>query len=71
MRAAYRAGSALDAQGQLNALARDLDKTHPCAAASLREGLAETLTVLVLDVPPTLARSLRSSNAIVDDLDLP
>ena len=64
MRAAYRADSALDAPAQLNALARDLDKTHPGAAASLREGLAETLTVLVLDVPPTLARSLRSSNAI-------
>ena len=29
------------------------------AAASLREGLAETLTVLALDVPPTLARTLR------------
>jgi transposase-like protein len=29
-----------------------------------REGLAETLTVLRLDVPPTLARTLRSTNAI-------
>src|SRR5665647_1741059 len=64
MRAAYRADSVLDAQAQLNALARDLDKTHPSAAASLREGLAETLTVLALDVPPTLARTLRSTNAI-------
>ena len=64
MRAAYRADSVLDAQAQLNALARDLDKTHPSAAASLREGLAETLTVLALDLPPTLARSLRSTNAI-------
>ena len=64
MRAAYRADSVLDAQTQLNALARDLDKTHPSAAASLREGLAETLTVLALDLPPTLARSLRSTNAI-------
>ena len=27
-------------------------------------GLAETLTVLRLDVPPTLARTLRSTNAI-------
>ena len=42
----------------------ELDKTHPSAAASLREGLAETLTVLTLDVPPTLARTLRSTNAI-------
>ena len=32
---------------------------HPGAAASLREGLDETLTVLRLGVPPTLARTLR------------
>ena len=36
----------------------------PGAAASLREGLQETLTVLRLGVPPTLARTLRSTNAI-------
>ncbi|MDQ6697850.1 MAG: IS256 family transposase [Actinomycetota bacterium] len=64
MRAAYHTDSALDAQGQLEALARELDKTHPSAAASLREGLPETLTVLRLSVPPTLARTLRSTNAI-------
>jgi putative transposase len=64
MRGAYHAGSALDAEAQLTALARELDKTHPGAAAGLREGLAETLTVLRLGVPPTLARTLRSTNAI-------
>ncbi len=64
MRTAYHAASALDAEGQLTALARELDKTHPGAAASLREGLDETLTVLRLEVPPTLARTLRSTNAI-------
>jgi len=64
MRAAYHAGSALEAEAQLTTLARELDKTHPSAAASLREGLAETLTVLALEVPPTLARTLRSTNAI-------
>jgi putative transposase len=63
MRSAYHAGSALEAEAQLTTLARELDKTHPSAAASLREGLAETLTVLALDVPPTLARTLRSTNA--------
>ena len=45
-------------------MAAELDKTHPGAAASLREGLAETLTVLRLGVPPTLARTLRSTNAV-------
>ena len=64
MRAAYHADSALQAEALLVALAKDLDKTHPGAAASLREGMAETLTVLRLDVPPTLARTLRSTNAI-------
>jgi transposase-like protein len=64
MRTAYHAVSALDAEAQLQALARELDKTHPGAAASLREGLGETLTVLRLGVPPTLARTLRSTNTI-------
>jgi transposase-like protein len=64
MRRAYHADSALAAEAELTALAAELERTHPGAAASLREGLAETLTVLRLDVPPTLARSLRSTNAI-------
>jgi putative transposase len=64
MRAAYHADSALDAEAQLTALAAELDKTHPGAAASLREGLDETLTVLRLGLPPTLARTFRSTNAI-------
>jgi len=64
MRAAYQAPSAVIAEAQLEALARELAHTHPGAAGSLREGLAETLTVLRLGVPPTLARTLRSTNCI-------
>jgi putative transposase len=64
MRAAYHADSALAAQAELETLAAELDKTHPGAAASLREGLPQTLTVLRLGVPPTLARTLRSTNCI-------
>jgi transposase-like protein len=64
MRQAYHAESALKAEGLLEQLARELDKTHPGAAASLREGMAETLTILRLGVPPTLARTLRSTNTI-------
>ncbi len=64
MRTAWHAASALDAEAQLLTLARELDKPHPGAAASLREGLTETLTVLRLGVPPTLARTLRSTNTI-------
>ena len=61
---AYHAGSALEAEAVLLALAKELDRTQPGAAGSLREGLHETLTVLRLGVPPTLARTLRSTNAI-------
>jgi putative transposase len=64
MRRAYHADSALAAEAELCALAAELDRTHPGAAASLREGMAETLTVLRLNVPPSLARTLRSTNAI-------
>jgi putative transposase len=61
---AYHAASALEAEAALLALAKELDRTHPGAAASLREGLEDTLTVLRLGVPPTLARTLRSTNTI-------
>ncbi len=64
MRAALHADSALAAEVMLSALAAELERTHPRAAASLREGMTKTLTVLRLGVPPTLARTLRSTNAI-------
>lgn len=64
MRAAYHADSALAAEALLTALADELDKTHPGAAGSVREGMAETLTVLRQNVPPTLARTLWSTNAV-------
>jgi transposase-like protein len=64
MRAAYHHTDPLVAQAELEALARELDRSHPGAAASLREGLAETLTIARLGVPPTLARTLRSTNSI-------
>jgi transposase-like protein len=64
MRKAYHADSAVAAEAQLEALAKELDRTHPGAAASLREGMSETLTVLRLSVPPTLARTLRSTNSV-------
>ncbi len=64
MRRAYHADSALAAEAELTALGAELDRTHPGAAGSLREGMAETLTVLRLELPPTLARTFRSTNAI-------
>ena len=70
MRAAYRNVDSLAAEADLEALARQLTKAHPGAAASLREGLAETLTVSRLGVPPTLARTLRSTNAIESMIEI-
>jgi putative transposase len=64
MRRAYHHTDPLIAQAELEALARELDRSHPGAASSLREGLTETLTISRLGVPPTLARTLRSTNSI-------
>ena len=70
MRAAYRNPDPLVAQADLEALARELDRSHPGAAGSLREGLAETLTIGRLGVPPTLARTLRSTNCIASMIEI-
>ena len=45
-------------------MARWLEKEHPDAAASLREGLDEMFTVNRLDLPPKLMRSLTTTNII-------
>jgi putative transposase len=42
----------------LDNLARRLEHQHPGAAASLREGLEETLTVMRLGLPENLERVL-------------
>jgi hypothetical protein len=62
MRRAHHLTDPLLAEAELEALARELDRSHRGAAASLREGLAETLTIVRLGVPPTLARRLRSTD---------
>jgi putative transposase len=64
MRTAYRESDHTRARSSLIALARSLEAKHPDAAGSLREGLDQTLTVLTLELPETLARTLRSTNAI-------
>jgi putative transposase len=47
---------------QLRVLAGELERSHPGAAASLREGLEETLTVTRLGVRGSLKRTLASTN---------
>jgi putative transposase len=47
---------------QLNTLALELDRAHPGAASSLREGMEETLTVTRLGITGKLKRTLQSTN---------
>lgn len=47
---------------ELNQLAQQLDRRYPGAAASLREGLEETLTVTRLGITGPLKRTLRTTN---------
>lgn len=61
---AYELADAAEAQAQLEELAHRLERAHPGAATSLREGLAETLTVQRLGISGPLYRSLRSTNVI-------
>lgn len=64
MRDAYRSGDATRAKKVLEGLARQLARRHPSAAASLREGLDETLTVVKLGLTGALLRTLSTTNAI-------
>jgi putative transposase len=62
---AYRAASAAAARRLLHALGIWLeDNGHVDAAASLREGLEETLTVVTLGLPPRLRRLFATTNCI-------
>ena len=47
---------------RLQALAGELERSHPGAAASLREGLSETLTLTRLGISGPLKRTLVSTN---------
>ena len=64
MNQAYECRDAKRAKRQLEALAARLESEHPGAAASLREGLDETLTVIELNLPERLQLSLRTTNPI-------
>ena len=59
--------SALD---QLRLLAGELDRTHPGAAGSLREGMEETLTLTRLGIGGQLKRTLESTNPCESMLEI-
>ncbi len=65
MSTAYRCNDRTRALDILNKLARQLERKHPSAAASLREGLEETLTVLSFKLDDeALRRTLVTTNPI-------
>ena len=65
LREAYGSDCADTARKRLRVLISWLERNgHEEAAGSLREGIEETLTVLKLNLPPTLRRSLATTNAI-------
>jgi transposase-like protein len=64
LRQAYNSTKFETAKKQLENLARRLDDEHPSAAASIREGLSETLTVLRVGLSSTFGRTFATTNPI-------
>ena len=62
MRAAWSLTDPQLAEQRLQLLASELDRTWPDAASSLREGMAETLTLMRLGITGQLAKTLCSTN---------
>jgi putative transposase len=62
IRGAWSLASAELAEQRLELLASDLDRTWPDAAASLREGMQDTLTLMRLGIDGQLAKTLCSTN---------
>ena len=55
---------------ELRALAGELERSHPGAAASLREGMTETLTLTRLGIKGSLKRTLQSTNPCESMLEI-
>jgi transposase-like protein len=64
LKEAWGLNDATVAKRRLERLASSLEADHPGAAASVREGLDETLTLQGLGVSGTLYTKLRTTNAI-------
>lgn len=64
LRAAWSKTDAGAAERELRGLARALEAAHPGAAASILEGLEETLTITRLGLPPSLHRTFKTTNPI-------
>ena len=64
IRQAYKTKEIDRARRQLVNLARMLENDYPSAAASIREGLEETLTIKQFNLPDALTRTLSTTNPI-------
>ena len=62
LRSAWKLDDHAVALERLRALAGELDRSHPGAAGSLREGLEETLTLQRLGIRGSLKQTLASTN---------
>jgi transposase-like protein len=70
LRAAWTLGDADQARAELEQLARSLDRRRPGAAASLREGLEQTLTVTRLGVGGKLLQTVESTNPMESMIEI-
>jgi transposase-like protein len=64
MQEAYTKTTYTEAKHELEKLDNELSKINPSAAASLREGMEETLTLHRLGLAPELGKSLNTTNCI-------
>ena len=70
LRAAWANPNAAEGETALKALAGQLERVNPDAAASLREGLAETLTVTHLGVTGSLLKTVMSTNPVESMIEI-
>jgi putative transposase len=68
--AAWAEPDPTEARAALQELARKLDRLNPDAAASLREGLEETITINRLGIGGTLGKTLATTNPIESSIDI-
>jgi len=64
IRAAYKMNQYDDARKALLSIIRELNRINETAATSLEEGMEETLTVHLLDIPSMLRKSVSTTNMI-------
>lgn len=70
LRSAWKMKDYEEAKSELLRLERYLKDLNPSAARSLAEGMEETLTLHRLEIPDSLLKSLRTTNAIESCFDM-